>query len=60
MKHVKCPDCGKKVGVYMTPADRALIRDFKSEYPWVRNGSIATLLRMSESRISEILSEGEV
>jgi len=56
MRKVTCPDCSRTVGVYLTPADRARIRDFKSEYPWVRNDSIATLLQISTSRCSEIIS----
>lgn len=55
MKKVKCPKCGHVRGVYLTPAQRHLIRDFKAEYPWVRNDSIAELLQISSTRCSEII-----
>ena len=55
MKKATCPKCGYRHGVYLTPAQRQIIRDFKSEYPWVRNDAIANLLQISSTRCSEII-----
>ena len=45
--------CGREI--HISPALRSRIREFKREYPWVTQLSLATLFGISQARVSEII-----